>query len=53
MKKILFFTYFFVVFGVDSDFNVFLGGSNLNALIFALVDNIACMGMIFVLVKIF
>jgi len=49
----LFFTYFFVFVGVDSDFTVFLGGFNLNALIFALVDNIACMGMIFVLVKIF
>jgi len=49
----LFFTYFFVFVGVDSDFTDFLGGFNLNALIFALVDNIACMGMIFVLVKIF
>ncbi len=49
----LFFTYFFVFVGVDSDFSVFLGGSHLNALIFALVDNIACMGMIFVLIKIF
>jgi len=49
----LFFTYFFVFVGVDSDFSVFLGGLHLNALIFALVDNIACMGMIFVLIKIF
>jgi len=49
----LFFTYFFVFVGVDSDFSVFFGGPNLPALIFALVDNIACMGMIFVLVKIF
>jgi len=49
----LFFTYFFVFVGVDSDFTVFLGGFNVNALIFALIDNIACMGMIFVLVKIF
>jgi fucose 4-O-acetylase-like acetyltransferase len=49
----LFFTYFFVVVGVDSDFSVFFGGPNINALIFALVDNIACMGMIFVLIKIF
>ena len=49
----LFFTYFFVFVGVDSDFSVFLGGPHLNALIFALVDNIACMGMIFVLLKIF
>ena len=50
---ILFFTYFFVFVGVDSDYSLFLGGPNLNALIFALVDNIASMGMIFVLIKIF
>jgi fucose 4-O-acetylase-like acetyltransferase len=50
---VLFFTYFFLIVGVDSDFSLFMGGFNLNALIFALVDNIACMGMIFVLVKIF
>ncbi|MHA2390607.1 MAG: acyltransferase family protein [Promethearchaeota archaeon] len=49
----LFFTYFFVVVGADSDFSVFLGGLNWNALIFAMVDNIACMGMIFVLIKVF
>ncbi|MHA2180263.1 MAG: acyltransferase family protein [Promethearchaeota archaeon] len=49
----LFFTYFFVVVGVDSDYSLFLGGLHMNALIFALVDNIACMGMIFVLLKIF
>jgi fucose 4-O-acetylase-like acetyltransferase len=49
----LFFMYFFIFVGVDSDFSVFLGGFNVNALIFALVDNIVCMGMIFVLLKIF
>ena len=49
----LFFTYFFVIIGVDSDFSVFFGGGTLPSLIFALVDNIACMGMIFVLLKIF
>jgi len=49
----LFFTYFFVFVGADSDYRVFLGGPNLEALIFALVDNIICMGMIFVLIKIF
>ena len=49
----LFFTYFFVFVGADSDFSVFLGGLHPNALIFALVDNIASMGMIFVLIKIF
>jgi len=50
---IAFFVYFFVIFGADSDFSVFYGGPNINALIFALVDNIACMGMIFVLIKLF
>ncbi|MHA2260745.1 MAG: acyltransferase family protein, partial [Promethearchaeota archaeon] len=49
----LFFMYFFIFVGADSDFSVFLGGFNVNALIFALVDNIVCMGMIFVLIKIF
>ena len=50
---ILFFTYFFVFLGVDSDYSVVLGGPTLPAFIFALVDNIMCMGMIFVLLKIF
>jgi len=49
----LFFAYFFGIVGVDSDFTTFMGGFNANALIFALVDNIASMGMIFVLIKIF
>jgi fucose 4-O-acetylase-like acetyltransferase len=49
----LFFTYFFVTGGAESDFSVYFGGPHLNALIFAIVDNIACMGMIFVLIKIF
>jgi hypothetical protein len=49
----LFFTYFFVFVGVDADYRVFFGGPNVEALIFALVDNIVCMGMIFVLIKIF
>jgi fucose 4-O-acetylase-like acetyltransferase len=50
---ILFFTYFFITGGSESDFSVYFGGPHLNALIFAIVDNIACMGMIFVLIKIF
>jgi len=49
----LYFTYFFVFVGVDSDYTLFFGGPNLEALVFALVDNIICMGMIFVLLKIF
>ena len=50
---LLFYTYFLVFLGVDSDYSVVLGGPNFPALIFALVDNIICMGMIFVLIKIF
>ena len=49
----LFFTYFFVFVGVDSEYSLFFGGPNLEALVFALVDNIICMAMIFVLIKIF
>ncbi|MBY9015633.1 MAG: acyltransferase [Candidatus Lokiarchaeota archaeon] len=49
----LFFTYFFVTGGAESDFSVYFGGPHFNALIFAVVDNIASMGMIFVLIKIF
>ncbi|MHA2164014.1 MAG: acyltransferase family protein [Candidatus Thorarchaeota archaeon] len=50
---ILYFTYFFVFVGVESDYTLFFGGLNQEALVFALVDNIICMGMIFVLIKIF
>ena len=50
---IFFFTYFFVFVGVDSDYSLFFGGFHLEAFIFALVESIACMGMIFVLIKIF
>ncbi|MHA2242805.1 MAG: acyltransferase family protein, partial [Candidatus Thorarchaeota archaeon] len=50
---ILYFTYFFVFVGVESDYSLFLGGPNVEALVFALVDNIICMGMIFVLIKFF
>jgi len=49
----LYFTYFFVFVGVDADYTLFFGGLNLEALVFALVDNIICMGMIFVLIKLF
>ncbi|MHA2222973.1 MAG: acyltransferase family protein, partial [Candidatus Thorarchaeota archaeon] len=49
----LYFTYFFVFVGVESDYTLFFGGPNLEALVFALVDNIICMGMIFVLIKLF
>jgi hypothetical protein len=50
---ILYFTYFFVFVGVEADYTLFFGGLNQEALVFALVDNIICMGMIFVLIKLF
>ena len=50
---VLFFLYFFVAIGLDSDYSVVYGGPNFHALVFALVDNIICMGMIFVLIPIF
>jgi len=49
----LYFTYFFAFVGVDADYTLFFGGLNQEALVFALVDNIICMGMIFVLIKLF
>ncbi|MHA2079197.1 MAG: acyltransferase family protein [Candidatus Thorarchaeota archaeon] len=49
----LYFTYFFVFVGVDADYTLFFGGLNQEALVFALADNIICMGMIFVLIKLF
>ncbi|MGY5873476.1 MAG: acyltransferase family protein [Candidatus Thorarchaeota archaeon] len=49
----LYFTYFFVFVGVDADYTIFFGGPNQAALVFALADNVICMGMIFVLLKLF
>jgi len=50
---ILFFAYAALVVGLDADLSVFMGGFNLHALFFAIVESIICMGMIFVLIKIF
>ncbi len=50
---VLFFLYFFIFLGIDADFSVLLGGPTLPALVFSLVDNVICMGMIFVLIPIF
>jgi len=50
---VFFYLYAILFIGLESDYSVFLGGPNLPALIFAVVDNIICMGMIFVLIKIF
>ena len=45
--------YVVLFIGFDSDLSVFLGGLNLSALLFAITENVICMGMIFVLLKIF
>jgi hypothetical protein len=50
---VLFFAYFLLFLGIDADYSVVFGGPNLHALVFALVDNIACMAMIFILIPIF
>ncbi|MHA2031230.1 MAG: acyltransferase family protein, partial [Candidatus Kariarchaeaceae archaeon] len=50
---VLFFLYFFMFIGIDSDYSVVLGGANPHALVFTLTDNIISMGMIFVLIPIF
>jgi hypothetical protein len=45
--------YWFIFLGVDTDLSVALGGATIAAFLFALVDNIICMGMIFILIPIF
>ena len=50
---VLFFLYFFLFLGIDADLSILLGGPTLPSLIFSLVDSIICMGMIFVLIRLF
>ncbi|MFX0040481.1 MAG: acyltransferase family protein [Promethearchaeota archaeon] len=50
---VLFFVYAIPVLGFETDYSILMGGFNLHALLFALVENIICMGIIFVLLKIF
>ena len=38
---------------MDVDFIDFTGGANLHAFLMAMVDNIICMGVIFILIKVF
>ena len=49
---LLVFSYAFIFLDV-SDFSVFMGGVTLPAFLFALLDNIVCMGMIFIIIKVF
>ena len=44
---------FFFVLGVEADLAIFSGGLNFHALLFSMADSIICMGMIFVLIKVF
>ena len=44
---------FFIAIAMEVDFIDFTGGANLHAFLFAMVDNIICMGFIFILIKIF
>ena len=53
IAAVLIYLDFFLVLGVDADLVVFSGGFNIHALLFALVDNVICMGVIFVLIKVF
>jgi hypothetical protein len=46
------FTYFSVL-QIEPDFSVFTGGFTVPAFVFAVVDNVICMGMIFILIPIF
>jgi len=44
---------FFIAIAMDVDFVDFTGGANLHAFLFAMVDNVICMGVIFILIKVF
>jgi glucan biosynthesis protein C len=50
---VLVYAYGFIFLGVDADFSVFMGGSTLAALIWAMAESIVCVAMIFVLIPIF
>jgi len=50
---VLFYMYAFIALGIVSDYSVLFGGLTLHALVFAVVENVIAMGMIFVLIKIF
>ncbi len=53
VSAVLIYLDFFLVLGVDADLIVFSGGLNFHALLFAIADNVICMGVIFVLIKVF
>jgi hypothetical protein len=50
---VAFYAYALLVLGLEADFGVMMGGPTLHALVFAVIDNVICMGMIFVLIPVF
>lgn len=52
-SAIFFLLYVAFIFRIDTDFNAMAGGFTLDALIYAIIDNIICMGMIFTIIPIF
>ncbi|MFX1263285.1 MAG: acyltransferase [Promethearchaeota archaeon] len=53
VSAVLVYLDFFLILGVEADLAVFTGGLNLHAFLFAMVDSVICMGVIFVLIKVF
>jgi glucan biosynthesis protein C len=53
VSALLIYLDFFLVLGVEADLDIFSGGLNIHAFLFALADNVICMGVIFVLIKVF
>ena len=49
----MFYLDFFLILGLDADLAVFSGGLNFHSLLFSIVDNVVCIGFIFVLIKVF
>lgn len=50
---VLFYLYAILFVGMDVDFNIYMGGSSMAALAWALTENIICVGLIFVLIPVF
>jgi glucan biosynthesis protein C len=53
ISLVIIFVDFFIAIAKGVDLVDFTGGANLHAFLFALVDNVICMGVIFVLIKVF
>ncbi|MFX1489012.1 MAG: hypothetical protein ACFFBI_07685, partial [Promethearchaeota archaeon] len=53
VSLVIIFIDFFIAIAKGVDLVDFTGGANLHAFLFAMVDNVICMGVIFVLIKVF